>query len=153
MLELWRQNYGITELQSGGWFADALHAQAPVYCMYMYNVQISPTSLVFVSECNTHSHTAVWFLLLQADLQQPLDRASWWSFECYHPTWKPVSVYHCRGSVWFFPFNLPVIISLQWLYNAPEQESQLSGFGYFLLYSRKPPYKEGIFGSRHQILV
>jgi len=33
----------------------------PAYCMYVYNVQISHTSLVFVSECNTQSHTAVWF--------------------------------------------------------------------------------------------
>ena len=40
-----------------------------VYCMYMYNVQISHTSLVFVSECNTQSHTAVWLLLLQVALQ------------------------------------------------------------------------------------
>jgi len=39
--------------------ADVLHAQAP--CMYTYNVQIYHTSLVFVSECNTQSHTAVWF--------------------------------------------------------------------------------------------
>ena len=53
--------------------ADALHAQAPVYCLYMYNVQIFHTSL---NECNTQSHTAVWFLLLQAAQQQPLDRAS-----------------------------------------------------------------------------
>ena len=55
---------------------DALHTHAPVYCMYMYNVQISHTSLVFVSECSTQSHTAVWFLLLQVALQQQLDRAS-----------------------------------------------------------------------------
>ena len=47
-----------------------------VYCMYMYNLHISHTSLVFVSECSTQSHTAVWFLLLQVALQQPLDRDS-----------------------------------------------------------------------------
>jgi len=38
--------HGITELQSGFWLA--LHAMPcmlmpPVYCMYMYNVQISHT--------------------------------------------------------------------------------------------------------------
>ena len=70
----------------------------PVYCMYKYNVQISHTSLVFVSECNTQSHM-VGFLLLQVAPQQQLNRASWWSFECYYPTEIPVSVYHCRGSV------------------------------------------------------
>ena len=56
--------HGITELQSGVWFA--LHAmpcmlRPPVYCMYMYNVQIFHTSLVFVSERSTQSHTAVCF--------------------------------------------------------------------------------------------
>jgi len=56
--------YGITELQSGFWFASLLMPcmlRPPVYCMYRYNVHISYTSLVFVSECNTQSHTAVWF--------------------------------------------------------------------------------------------
>ena len=48
--------HGITELQLGFWFA--LHVMPciptlPVYCMFMYDVQISHTSLVFVSECNT----------------------------------------------------------------------------------------------------
>jgi len=56
--------HGITELHSGFWFA--LHVMRciptpPVYCMSLYNVQISHTCLVFVSECSTQSHTAVWF--------------------------------------------------------------------------------------------
>jgi len=71
--------YGIEELQSGFWFPLQVMScmlRSPVYFMYMYNVQISHTSLVFVSEYNTRSHAAVWFLLLQVALQQPLDRAS-----------------------------------------------------------------------------
>jgi len=42
--------------------AGAMHARAPVFHMSMYNVQFSQllhTSLVFLSECNTQSHTAV----------------------------------------------------------------------------------------------
>ena len=93
-----------------------------------------------------HSLTLLFgFLLLQVALQQPLDRASWWSFECYHTTCRTVSVHQCTGSVWFFPFTLPVIVSLQWLYNAPKQEIQLPGFLYFLLYSRKHT-KRAYFG-------
>jgi len=68
--------YGIKELQSGFWFPLQVMSymlRPLVYCMYMYNVQISHTSLVFESECNTQSHTAVWFWLLQVALQQPLD--------------------------------------------------------------------------------
>ena len=56
----------------------------PVCCMYMYNVQISHTILVVVSA--VHSLTLLFGFLLQVAQHQPLDRASWWSFECYHPT-------------------------------------------------------------------
>ena len=86
---------GITELQSSFWFADALLGQAPciLYVHVLCNVQISRTSLVFVSECNTQSHM-VGFLLLQGARQQQLNRASCWSFERYHPTSKNVSVCH-----------------------------------------------------------
>jgi len=58
--------YGIKELQSGFWSPLQVMScmfRALVYCMYVYNVQFSQlfhTSLVFVSECNTQSHTAVW---------------------------------------------------------------------------------------------
>ena len=44
--------------------------------MYMYNVQICHTSVVFVSECNSHLTLLCGFLLLQVAPQQPLDRAS-----------------------------------------------------------------------------
>ena len=76
----------------------------PVVYIYVYNVQISHflhTSLVFVSECNTQSHAAIWLLLLQVPSQQPLDRAARWSFECCHSTSNPVSVYHYKSCVWF----------------------------------------------------
>ena len=122
---------------------DALHAQVHCILCIMYRSLI-PVWSSWVS--GVHSPTLLFgFLLLQVALQQPLDRASWWSFECYHTTCRTVSVHQCTGSVWFFPFTLPVIVSLQWLYNAPKQEIQLPGFLYFLLYSRKHT-KRAYFG-------
>ena len=88
--------------------ADALHAQAPCILCIMCRSLIPVWSLwVSAIHCLT---LLIGFLLLQVPTQQPLDRASWWSFECYHPTCRTVSVHRCRGSVWFFPFSLPVII-------------------------------------------
>jgi len=54
--------YGITLLQTGFWFALQLVScmlESPVFCIYLYYVQLSHASLVFESECNTLSHTAV----------------------------------------------------------------------------------------------
>ena len=66
---------------------------------------------VFEYRCIVQVHRLVWPLILQGSRQQPVDSAARGSFECYHPTSAPVSVYHYRSCVSFLSFTLPVIIS------------------------------------------
>ena len=54
---------------------------------------------VFVYRCIVQVHRVVWSLILQVSLQQPVDRAPRGSFEYYHTTCAPVSVYHYRSCV------------------------------------------------------
>jgi len=120
-----------------------------IVCTCIMYRSLIPVWSLWVNE--VHSLSLLFgFLLLQVALQQLLDWASWWSFECYHPTCKPVSVHIslqrlCMILSLYSSCHDLAAMAVQLLYNAPQQESQLPGFSCFLLYSRKDT-KRAYFG-------
>ena len=65
----------------------------------------------FVYRWIVQVHRLVWSLILQVSPWQPVDSAARGSFECYHPTWIPVSAYQYRSCVdSSIPFTPPVCI-------------------------------------------